>query len=551
MVMHRFVRVVMLVLAFGLLVVSFTAFSVHATSWLITVVDTGDQTQGYGTHNSIAVAGDRVYISYIYGSSIRCAIYDGYSWQKTTVETSTSGMMFADTSVAVGSDNVPHVCYTINEGLKHAYYDGSVWHSEIVDSYAWYSDIALDTNNRPHISYSSDDYDLKYAYYDGSIWHTEMVDSYGDVGRFNSIALDSNNRPHISYANYTGFTPDYRLNYAHYDGSAWSLQVVDAAYSTWATSIAVDSSDRPHISYCGGSPNFYLMHAYYSGSIWNVETVDSSGNVGMWYNSIALGTDDKIHISYYDYDHEYLKYAYYDGSWHTETVDGSSGVGKYNCLALDSSNRPHISYSGSLKYARPYIPYGTNNITIWLINQPCWSPQAGKPWMKLNDPSTAPVASMAAKVRRTDAVPGSVLVYVTWTGTTASGHTEAFGYAVQLMDPGDDLTFGPVNIADVAPLVGNYSVYIKPYVLSDNAVNTIVGGAQDYYAGYFYMIGYCDINGGNVVDGKDYVLVKKSIPSTPGSAKWMFMADVNNSNSCTVVDYQLVKTNIPTIYTPA
>ena len=107
---------------------------------------------------------------------------------------------------------------------------------------------------------------------------------------------------------------------------------------------------------------------------------------------------------------------------------------------------------------------------------------------------------------------------------------------------------GPENIADVAPPVGNYSVYLKPYVLSDNAINTIVGGVQDYYAGYFYMLGYCDLNGDNVVDGKDYVLVKKAVGALPGTAKWYWPADVNCSNSVTVADYQLVKTKIPTVY---
>jgi len=191
------------------------------------------------------------------------------------------------------------------------------------------------------------------------------------------------------------------------------------------------------------------------------------------------------------------------------------------------------------------------NITTYLINAAYWAPLAGKPYMKLNDPATNEIASMTANVHRTDAVAGSVLVYVTWNGKTAADHNEEFGYATQLMDPGDDLLFGPVNIADAAPLVGLYDVWLNAYVLADNAVNVNVGGTANFLSGYFYMFGFCDINKDNVVDGKDFVLVKKAIPSTPGSAKWNYMADVNNSGSGTAADYQLVKTSIPTIYTPA
>jgi hypothetical protein len=228
-------------------------------------------------------------------------------------------------------------------------------------------------------------------------------------------------------------------------------------------------------------------------------------------------------------------------------------------------------------YSAAFSP--ESNITTWLINHPIWgsmnlsvpaAASAGKPWMKQgaqvpnpvvfppsSSPSvaqvegTTPRASMTAKVHRTDVVPGSILVYVTWTGTTVASHTEEFGFATQLMDPGEDLNFGPVNIADVAPLVGMYEVWLNAYVLADNAVNINVGGTASFHSGYFYMKGYCDINGDNVVDGKDFVLVKKAIPSTPGSAKWNWMADVNCNFACTAADYQLVKTKIPTVYTPA
>ena len=42
------------------------------------------------------------------------------------------------------------------------------------------------------------------------------------------------------------------------------------------------------------------------------------------------------------------------GTWSSETVDGSAGVGQYSSLALDSGGNPHVSYyraGGGLLYA--------------------------------------------------------------------------------------------------------------------------------------------------------------------------------------------------------
>ncbi|HDL19865.1 MAG TPA: PKD domain-containing protein [Nitrospirae bacterium] len=88
---------------------------------------------------------------------------------------------------------------------------------------------------------------------------------------------------------------------------------------------------------------------------WMIETVDGTGNTGMW-PSLALDISDRPHISYYDYTSRALKYAYYDGAtWQIQTVDSSGDVGYDISLALDSSDRPHISYSDKtsedLKYA--------------------------------------------------------------------------------------------------------------------------------------------------------------------------------------------------------
>jgi len=78
--------------------------------------------------------------------------------------------------------------------------------------------------------------------------------------------------------------------------------------------------------------------------------------MGRW-NSLALDSGDDPHISYCDWTNEDLEYAYKEpaGPWHFDTVDSHGKLGIGNSIALDSEDEPHISYCDDdndyLKYA--------------------------------------------------------------------------------------------------------------------------------------------------------------------------------------------------------
>jgi peptide/nickel transport system substrate-binding protein len=189
-----------------------------------------------------------------------------------------------------------------------------------------------------------------------------------------------------------------------------------------------------------------------------------------------------------------------------------------------------------------------SNISIWLLNQ--GANVSTTPAVKLNlgTGSTTPIASATATVHRYDNGLAPVLVYLVWVGKTSSGHTEEFGYAAWLLPGGQEITLGPKNISDVMPAVGQYEFYIVTMALG-NVVNINV--TADFDSGYFYALGFCDINKDNKVNIQDYQLVKLAVGTTPGAAKWNWAADVDCTNSVTMKDYQTVKTKIPTTYTPS
>jgi len=83
---------------------------------------------------------------------------------------------------------------------------------------------------------------------------------------------------------------------------------------------------------------------------------DSSGNTGL-YTSLALDSTNRPYITYHDEINGDLRYIKWTGTaWTATTVDSTGDTGEYTSLALDSSSYPHISYydktNANLRYAK-------------------------------------------------------------------------------------------------------------------------------------------------------------------------------------------------------
>ncbi|MFN3533000.1 MAG: Ig-like domain-containing protein [Candidatus Brocadia sp.] len=97
---------------------------------------------------------------------------------------------------------------------------------------------------------------------------------------------------------------------------------------------------------------------------WTTSILDSGGYVGR-YTSIAVDASGAAHISYYDYDNGYLKYATNaSGAWVTSTLDSEEDVGRYTSVAISSSDAIYISYydatNDDLKYVTQPDLYGSD-----------------------------------------------------------------------------------------------------------------------------------------------------------------------------------------------
>ena len=77
------------------------------------------------------------------------------------------------------------------------------------------------------------------------------------------------------------------------------------------TSLAFGPSGQPCIAYCSGE-GYALKCAQYTGSRWDIRRVDEIGIATLddgGKNSLAFTPSGRPAISYYDRDHQDLKYA--------------------------------------------------------------------------------------------------------------------------------------------------------------------------------------------------------------------------------------------------
>jgi len=309
---------------------------------------------------------------------LKYATNDSGSFITTVIDS--LGETFAYDDLAVDSQGKIYISYSSEENGPHtvnyATNASGAWVTTVVAQVGpsltnLQTSIAVDSNNKVHISYndfvfdpaaSKSFYDLKYATNASGSWVTSTVDATQGVGRYSSIAVDKNNHVHISYADLGQdqlSTPI--LKYATNTSGSWTLETIDKNAAGLGSSIKTDSNNKVHISYQGG-PN--LRYATNVSGNWALQTVDSrilSGN----HNSLTLDSSNNAHISYLISNA--LQYATnISGNWVTALVDKNSAggsTGEGSDIAVDGSGKAYISY---YDYKEVAVKYATNVSGSWV-----------------------------------------------------------------------------------------------------------------------------------------------------------------------------------------
>ena len=299
------------------------------------------------------------------------------------------------TSIALDSNDAVHISYyRIADGLKYATCsngctNASNWDIVSINTGSHRigtTSIAIDSNDGVHISFYDDNNDdLDYATCSSnctsaSNWDVISVDTTGTVGPYNSIAIDSNDGIHISYKDYTNDDLKYATCSSDCtNASNWETVSLDTSTTNVAkyTSIAIDSDDVIHISYhhegWGDLKYATCSSGCTNASNWDILIVDAPGWVGA-YTSIAVDSNDGLHISYQDTTNRDLKYATCSSgctsasNWDNFSLDTTDSVGYWTSIAIDSNDVVHISYydttNDDLKYVTFDSPSGIYGYSI-------------------------------------------------------------------------------------------------------------------------------------------------------------------------------------------
>jgi len=298
------------------------------------------------------------------------------------------------TSLASGSDGRQHVTYKdlTNQDLKYATCARSCtlsgsWTSVRVDqdgAVGSQSSLKVGANGRRHITYRDlSNKDLKYATCAptanctvANSWQKVRIDTLEDAGSGSAIALGPGGVRNVSYfRRRPGSSGDiFGVRYAACSSNcgqaaSWTKATLEEFSNAplWGdglvTSIVIGSDGRRHISYVNPLTLDLKYATCLSGCTnaanWQKLTVDQLYMVGL-HNSIAVGQDGVLHVSYQDYSNRDLKYARcaFDctvaANWKNITVAKSSDVGSYTSIAVEANGRVHISATQATNSALYY-----------------------------------------------------------------------------------------------------------------------------------------------------------------------------------------------------
>ncbi len=224
------------------------------------------------------------HISYVSGTALKYADWNGSSWQKSTVVG--SGVEDDRTSIAVDASNHIHIAYVVSSKLYYAHYNGSVWttnniSSDVIDGKS--PSLVLLQNGQPLISYVGNGaVKIVWREWNGSSWgwNEEWVYDETSPSAQTSSTIDSNGIVYISY--YTG---NSELGYAQvsYDSDD------DNMPDWWEEKYGLDPNDDSDVSGNPDGDGYDNANEYVHKT--DPNNPDTDGD-GLWDDEEALHNTD-------------------------------------------------------------------------------------------------------------------------------------------------------------------------------------------------------------------------------------------------------------------
>lgn len=220
--------------------------------------------------------------------------------------------------------------------------------SEIFDGVS----LALDRSGKAHIAFG---FPLYYATNASGSWEVTHFDIDSGLHR-DFIAVGSANNVYISFYDWENDLLKYITNAS----GKWRNHVIDAVDTTGGLeySMAIDSNDKLHISYYGASSLKYATNLSGNWQIYLIDYFEEAGRL----NSISVDRSGYVHISYYQCDvYCSLMYATNnpDGNWRTSVLARST-MDCNTSIAVDLSGKVHIGYCNDSN-----LIYATNASGSW------------------------------------------------------------------------------------------------------------------------------------------------------------------------------------------
>lgn len=348
--------------------------------WVIEVVAEADRDNdptlpyyGNGGTPSIALDADQQTFITFYDydlQALKFASRHNGQWQVEIVDDSPGAGV--ESSLVMDVQGQPRVAYYVEgaEQLKYAMRVADEWQTSLVEADVpggKYPSLALDSADNSHIAYlDADNSALKYA-----VWNETQqgfaistLRNLEKTGEFASLALDSQDQAHLVYFSKMDGAEAF---YLHQEAGEWREEHITAGERDLVglfVTIALDDEDRPCFAYRHASDSVLKVAFRSADGQFNPQVVFTSTRLGEM-TSLAVDSQDRVHIVYENDSQDELRYALWDGGqWQFSLVEAAIDTGVHPSLKLNSKDQPRVTFWGlpSIKYAQ-LLENGQ-----WLVN---------------------------------------------------------------------------------------------------------------------------------------------------------------------------------------